>query len=350
MSAEGERVELAVPTEAAGERLDRFLAATLTDYSRTYLARLLREGCGLVDGARVKPSHRLRGGERIALEIRPREEEAPVESEDIPLAVLYEDEAIIVVDKPAGMVVHPGCGHRRGTLAGALLAHCGALSGAGGPARPGVVHRLDRETSGVLVAARTDAAHRALSRQFAERTVRKEYLALVHGAPRDCEGLVTGAIRRHAHPAHRKEMTVAEDGRPSETRYEVAETFGRARGGPPGGGGVPRFARIRAFPRTGRTHQVRVHLASLGCPVLCDPVYGRERAMDELHLRGERPRQGAEPARIVLARHALHAHRLEIAHPVSGGRLAFEAPVPEDLGRVLARLRELPRGRDAGRC
>lgn len=331
-----ERVELPVPPEATGERLDRFLASALTDYSRTYLARLVKDGRARVDGAGAKPACRLRGGERVALEIPPpaADAESAVAPEDIPLSILHEDEAIVVVDKTPGMVVHPGCGHRTGTLAAALLGRFGALSSAGGVARPGIVHRLDRETSGVLVAARTDRAHALLARQFAERTVRKEYLALVHGAPRDAEGTIRGALARGRHPAHRKEMVVTEEGgRPSETRYEVAERFGRT------ARGSVRFSRIAACPRTGRTHQVRVHLAFLGHPVLCDPVYGRERTLDATRLRGERPGRGEAPGEPVLARHALHARRLEFTHPETGARVAFEAPVPDDLARVLAILR-----------
>jgi 23S rRNA pseudouridine1911/1915/1917 synthase len=306
-----------VDAGGAGERLDRWLAARLPDQSRARLKALIDSGQALLDGKAVKASHRLRPGERIALAI-PEPAPALPQPEDIPLRVVYEDAQLVVVDKPAGLVVHPGAGRASGTLVNALLHRVRGLSGVGGVLRPGIVHRLDRGTSGLMVVAKDDETHRALARQFARREVEKEYLALVLGVPAPRQGELTAPIGRD--PLHRKRMSVrAPRGRPARTGYRVVETFDGA-------------ALLRVRLHTGRTHQIRVHLASLGHPVAGDAVYGA----------GRRPsprRAASREALGSLERPALHAARLGFEHPARRERLAFESPLPEDLADVLRRLR-----------
>jgi 23S rRNA pseudouridine1911/1915/1917 synthase len=306
-----------VDAGGAGERLDRWLAARLPDQSRARLKALIDSGQALLDGKAVKASHRLRPGERIALAI-PEPAPALPQPEDIPLRVVYEDAQLVVVDKPAGLVVHPGAGRASGTLVNALLHRVRGLSGVGGVLRPGIVHRLDRGTSGLMVVAKDDETHRALARQFARREVEKEYLALVLGVPTPLQGEVTAPIGRD--PVHRKRMSVrAPRGRPARTGYRVVETFDGA-------------ALLRVRLHTGRTHQIRVHLASLGHPVAGDAVYGA----------GRRPgarRAASREALGSLERPALHAARLAFEHPARRERLAFESPLPEDLADVVRRLR-----------
>ena len=242
--------------------------------------------------------------------------------EDIELAVVHEDVHLIVVNKPAGLVVHPGAGTAGGTLVNALLGHVRDLSGVGGVLRPGIVHRLDKGTSGLLVVAKDDEAHRALVRQFAGRTVEKEYLALVLGLPAQASGQVDAPIGRD--PVHRQKMSVrAPRGREARTSWTVEERFDGA-------------ALLRVRIHTGRTHQIRVHLASIGHPVAGDPVYGGTRTPSSR-------RAGAREALLSLARPALHAARLAFTHPVTGHRLAFSAPLPPDLVAVLDRLRAASR-------
>ena len=239
----------------------------------------------------------------------PRQPPGPLLPEALPVPILYQDEALLVLLKPAGMTVHPGAGRRQGTLANALL-HLspGRLSGLGGPDRPGIVHRLDRETSGVIVVARSDAAHRELSRQFHDREVEKVYLALVRGQP-PLQGTIEAPIGRD--PRDRKRMAVVQGGRPALTEYRTLERFRGA-------------AWVELRPRTGRTHQLRVHLRSIGCPIAADATYGRP------------------PPFGVLGRCALHAARLTLTHPQSGERRTFEAPLPEDLVAALEALRATP--------
>ncbi len=291
----------------AGSRLDLALA-TLADVPRSQARRWIDTGCVRVDGARLRASHRLRGGESLEAD-PPEPRPSPVEPEAIPLAVLFEDADLIVIDKPAGLVVHPAPGHDRGTLVNALLHHCRDLSGVGGVLRPGIVHRLDRGTSGVLVAAKNDAAHAGLAAQFRAHDIERVYLALVRGTPGGDAGRVDRPVGRH--PRDRKRMSVAARvAREAHTAWRVRERFARS--------GV---ALLEVRPETGRTHQIRVHLASAGLPIVADPVYGRGRE------------------RFGLARPALHAARLGFAHPRSGERLAFEAPPPRDFAAALALLR-----------
>jgi 23S rRNA pseudouridine1911/1915/1917 synthase len=319
--APAERRRLAVTPAAAGRRLDRFLQAHAPDLSRTRLQALVAEGRVLVDGARRRSSHRLRAGSEVTVEVPP-PEPATLVPEAIPLAVVYEDDALLVVDKPAGLVVHPGAGHRTGTLVHALLAHCGpALSGVGGVRRPGIVHRLDRGTSGLLVVAKSDAAHAALARQLKARTVERRYVALVHGAVPTASGVVEAPIGRD--PRHRRRMAVrpAGAGRAALTRYRVRERFVRP---------LP-LTLLELELGTGRTHQIRVHLAHLGFPVVGDPTY----------RRGARPRPDAALAERVaaLAGQALHAGVLGFRHPVTGAPCRFEAPLPPAFAALLAWLR-----------
>lgn len=311
--APGGRLELVVPAlDGGGERLDRWLAARLRDCSRSYVQRLIRSGLVLIDGQAAKASKGVAGGERLEIEFPEAETEPAAVPEDIPLSIIYEDDALMVVNKPAGMVTHPSCGHARGTLANAAAFHCGRLSTVGGAVRPGIVHRLDMDTSGLLLVAKTDPAHRELARQFAEREVKKRYLALVHRAMRPPEGVIEKALGRH--PKWRKKQAVLRSGgRPSRTEYRTLEQLGAC-------------SYLELRPSTGRTHQLRVHLASAGCPILCDALYGRE-----LEFPDGRP---------VLGRQALHAATIEFKHPASGETASFGAPPPADFLAALQSLRE----------
>lgn len=315
MSDGGDELKMVLPAAAAGRRLDVALAEALPGRSRTRLASLLKDGAILVDGRAAKPSAKVRGGERIEIEW-PEPEIIEAVPEAIPLRVLYEDADLIAIHKPAGMPAHPGPGHARGTLVNALLAHCRDLSGINGALRPGIVHRLDMDTSGVIVAAKNDHAHQGLQEQFMARSVRKQYLALCHGHPARDRFACEGRIGRH--PTRRTEMTVmrgAQEGREAHTDCEVLQRFAPA-------AGLGACCLVLAAPRTGRTHQIRVHLAKAGHPVLADKLYGKK---------------NADPA-CGLERHALHAWKLELAHPVTGKKLSFVAPLDDDLKEALHRL------------
>ncbi len=302
------RLAFTVEEGAAGQRVDAALAA-LAAVSRSQIKRWLDEGRVLVGGREVRASRLLALGETI--EARPLEPVAlSLEAEAIPLVVLFEDADLIVVDKPAGLVVHPAPGHPKGTLVNALLHHCrGELAGIGGVLRPGIVHRLDRGTSGVLVAAKTDLAHRVLAQQFARHSIERVYRTFVRGLPRASAGRIDRPIGRH--PDDRQRMSVrTRAGRPSATRWQV---LGRDR--------REGISALEIRPETGRTHQIRVHLASAGLPVVGDVVYGRARGDEAL-----------------LGRPALHAARLGFDHPRSGVRFGFEAPLPSDLLALIAAL------------
>ncbi len=304
-----------------------FLARALPGQSRSFLARVIGRGTVRVDGVAVRPSHLLRAGSVVRLTV-PDPPRAGPAAEEIPLAFLHVDPWLAVVDKPAGMVVHPAKGNWKGTLAGALKWHlegrddgpAGGLSTAGGPTRPGIVHRLDRDTSGVIVVARTEEAHHALARQFERRSVAKTYLAITQGAPqldRDEIALPIGI-----HPYQREKMAVRRDhstSRDAVTRYEVVERFRAA-------------ALVQVTPRTGRTHQIRVHLAAIGCPVLCDGLYSGRTVIEPGFV-------GLPPGPPLLARQALHAARLALDHPASGERVEYAAPLPADMQRMLEALR-----------
>ncbi len=309
---------LRVDPEASGGRLDSWLARRLPELSRSRLQSLIEAGHVLLDGRPCRASARLRSGQAVAVYVPPPERARP-EPEDIPLAIVFEDSHLLVVNKPAGLVVHPGAGAPGGTLVNALLRHVPDLSGVGGVRRPGIVHRLDRGTSGLLVVAKDDETHRALARQFAGREVEKEYLALVLGVPAASGGTVAAPIGRD--PVHRRKMSVrAPRGREARSDYRLLEAFDGA-------------SLLRVRIHTGRTHQIRVHLASIGHPVAGDTTYGGTRTPSSR-------RAAARDALRGLTRPALHAARLAFVHPATGERLAFEAPLPADIQHVLASLRD----------
>ena len=308
---------LVVDEAGAGRRLDAWLAGAVAELSRARIQALIEEGHVTVGARRARPSVRLRAGQQIVLEVPPPVRAEP-EPEDIPLTVIYQDEDLLVIDRPAGLVVHPGPGTPRGTLVNALLGQVRDLSGVGGVLRPGIVHRLDKGTSGLLLVAKNDTAHRDLALQFAGRTVEKEYLALVLGVPRTREGKVDAPIGRD--PRDRKRMSVvATRGREARSTWRLLEAFDGA-------------ALLRVRIHTGRTHQIRVHLASLGHPVAGDATYGGTRTPSSRSA-------AARAALLGLTRPALHAAHLVFRHPRSGERLAFESPLPPDLDLTLAALR-----------
>lgn len=314
-------VELPVPEDASGKRLDVYLANTFADYSRAAIQRAIAAGQVLVEQNQARPSLKLEPGWNVTIAGIETAREGP-DPEDIPLDILYEDDWLVAVNKPAGMIVHPAKGHWRGTLAAALAYRFTQLSSTGGPTRPGIVHRLDRDTSGVIVVAKHDRAHDALASQFKERTTRKEYMAIVRGQPDRDADVIDRPIGPH--PKIRQQMAIRAghpDAKEALTRFEVAERY-------------EKFALLNVLPKTGRTHQIRVHLASIGLPILCDKLYGgaAEAKSCELSAAGD--------DRLILARQALHARRLTIGHPHSGERVTFEAPVPDDMNRTVACLRK----------
>lgn len=314
--------EFTVPKESADTRLDVYLVQAAPDFSRSFLKRLIDNGLVSVNHFISKPGCKLRGGDLVTLNV-PKPVTMEAVPEDIPLDVLYEDEHIVVVNKQAGIVVHSSPGHERGTLVNALLHHCGDLAGIGGELRPGIVHRLDMDTSGCIVCAKTDLAQRNLTDQFSARAVGKRYLAITHGVPRPPEGKVEGYILRQPQDWMRRLfLPESSEGKYSLTFYRTLAACGG-------------FALVECTIKTGRTHQIRLHLKSLGAPVLCDMLYGREYVITPSELRG-RPKTPMEtPA---LRRQALHAAYISFAHPADGRPLEFTAPMPEDMRQVLAIL------------
>ena len=323
--AHGRSETVVVAAEEAGERLDRVLAARVAELSRSLHKALILAGRVAIDGATIRdPGHRVNAGGRIRLELPPAQETA-VAPEAIPLKVLFEDGELIVIDKPAGLVVHPAAGKPSGTLVNALVAHCGeSLSGIGGVKRPGIVHRLDKDTSGLLVAAKTDRAHRALARQFADHgrsgPLRRGYLALVWGVPDRPRGTIDKPVGRHPHA--REKMAVRTGGRRAVTHWQVLERYA-------GVDGAPVASLLACRLETGRTHQIRVHLAAIGHPLLGDEVYG-----PGFRTRANRLAPEAQAALKALGRQALHAYLLAIEHPVRGEVLEFRSELPEDLSRL----------------
>ena len=298
-----------VPADLDGARLDRAAAALLPAYSRSFVARLIEEGRVAVAGRAVtKPSHRVAAGDAVDVEV-PAPAATDIVSQDLPLTVIHEDDDIVVIDKPPGLVVHPAAGHADRTLVNALLFHVKDLSGIGGELRPGIVHRLDRDTSGVMVIAKNDAAHRALTAAWS--SVRKEYLAVVYGIPKKSRATIDAPIGRD--PRNRKRMAVAPGGRRAVTDYEVVEPLRHA-------------SLVRCTLRTGRTHQIRVHLKSIGHPIIGDPLYSGPQ------WRGI-PDKRLQKAISAFPRQALHAARLVL--PAG----TFEAPLPEDMRELVAALR-----------
>lgn len=297
-----------VTAAEAGTRLDQFCQAELDGVSRARVQAWIADGQVRVNDRAAKPAQRLKAGDRVFVAAPPPPEDAVAKPEAIPLAVVYEDDDLIVIDKPVGMVVHPAPGSPSGTLVNALLHHCrGGLSGIGGVARPGIVHRLDKDTSGLLVVAKHDRAHLGLSAQIAAKTAVRRYWAVVGGHMPSPEGRVDAPIARH--PTHRQKMAVVPGGRPAATRWRVLESF-------------KGFDWVECTLETGRTHQIRVHLAHVGHPLVGDPVYGGDRTLP-VKLPGQ----------------ALHAHTLSFDHPVTGEPLTFTAPPPAHFEKLLSYLR-----------
>jgi len=339
---------LASPDDA-GQRLDQFLTAQLPDISRARVQQLLAEGKALLNGAAAKPSLKLKGGERITILGDSQPVPLRAIAEDIPLDIVYEDDDLAVINKPAGMMVHAGAGstddeRNRGTLVNALLHRFGKLSGVGGELRPGIVHRLDKETSGLIVVAKNDPAHRQLARQFSGRQVKKRYTALVHGWPAEDTGTINTEISRDA--VRRTRMTTRRrGGRAAVTHYEVRERITSPFG---------KFALLDVRIETGRTHQIRVHTSSIGHPVVGDTLYGapKELRLSPVPARGsgkKKPRAKSpeslaqsgfqQRSPLSLNRNFLHAAAIEFTHPRTGEPLSFTAPLPEALSRFLQELR-----------
>jgi 23S rRNA pseudouridine1911/1915/1917 synthase len=314
----GKYFSIQVTKKDQGKRLDQFLSETELNLSRSHAKDLIQKHRILLNQKPAKPSAHVKAGDRISGTL-PEPEPLNLKPEPLPLTILYEDPSILVIDKPSGMVVHPAYGNPSGTLVNALLYHCKDLAGINGVLRPGIVHRLDKDTSGVMVVAKDDEAYHHLIRQFKNRTVEKVYLAIVYGKFGQDEGLIDSAIGRH--PSERKKMsTRTKKGRMAITRWKKVEKFDS-------------YALLEIFPQTGRTHQIRVHLSSIGHPILGDPLYGRKGrpgAIHDLFLK-----EGVKR----MNRQALHAQWLEFTHPRTGERIHFTAPLPQDMSEVLGWLR-----------
>ena len=330
----GEVAKRVVSDAEAGWRLDLFLAAKFPQYSRVLLRKAIQAENGVdVDGKHGKPSFRLKPGSVVSFRLVEPPRESPI-PEDIPLDVLYEDDDLAVVNKPSNMVVHPSRGHWSGTLVSALAYRfAGQLSSNRGPARPGIVHRLDRDTSGAIIVAKNDVAHAHLAALFEEKRIQKEYFAIALGGINVDREVVDLPIGHH--PKYRVKMAIAPDdpeAKPAKTFFEVVERF---RG----------FSTVRCMPKTGRTHQIRLHLLSLGCPILCDKLYGGRSTLTREELAGQYDRspKGDEnrESTILLARQALHARKITFEHPTTGKILEIEAPLPADMLQTIEALREL---------
>jgi 23S rRNA pseudouridine1911/1915/1917 synthase len=357
-------LELTAPAEAAGMRVDKWLADVNPTISRSRLRSLMEEGRVTVNGKPADdPSAKVEAGAVYAIDLPPPTDPVP-KAEDIPLDIVFEDQHLIVIDKPPGMVAHPAAGQETGTLVNALLFHCGqnlggkgGLTGIGGVARPGIVHRLDKDTSGVMVAAKSDAAHAGLTALFAAHDIERVYLAVTRGAPRPLAGRIETNIARS--PSDRKKMAVVKEkhfkadaysddpfaagdatlgGRQAITNYRALETFGRL----DATGTQPAAALLECRLETGRTHQIRVHLAHIGAPVLGDRTYGRHHW---LKADGKGPAfERATATAKAFPRQALHATVLGFVHPVTGETLRFERPPPPDMADLIDALRKMPKG------
>ena len=312
-----DRRTVVVPPECSGRRLDRALTDLFPENSRSFLARLVEQGHVLLDTKVAdKTSLRVEEGQVLTVDFPPPAPTSLV-SQNLPLQILYEDPDLVIIDKPAGLVVHPAAGHADETLVNALLFHISDLSGIGGEIRPGIVHRLDKDTSGVMIIAKNDEAHRKLTAAWGTDAIRKEYLAIVYGTPAAARGNIDAPIGRD--PRDRKRMAVVAGGRAAITDYEVLERFRGA-------------SLLRCVLRTGRTHQIRVHLKHLGHPIVGDPVYSGPQ------WRGI-PDKQLQKALASMERQALHAAKITFDHPRSGVRMTFEAPVPGDMAALLKALR-----------
>lgn len=303
------QISLQVDETYMDERLDKFLSAMLPDQSRSYLQKIIKDGNVLVNGEPKKSSYRLEDGDEVTADL-PELKSPDIEPENIPLDILYEDDSILMVNKPKGMVVHPSAGHYTGTLVNAVLWHCqGQLSGINGVSRPGIVHRIDKDTTGVLVVCKNDAAHNAVAAQLKEHSITRKYRAIVHGVIKEDEGTVDAPIGRH--PTERKKMASGvKNGKRAVTHYRVLERF-------------QGYTYVECQLETGRTHQIRVHMASIHHPLLGDTVYGP--AKDSHHLEGQ----------------TLHAMVLGLIHPVTGEYLEVEAPLPEYFENLLKKFRAM---------
>lgn len=290
----------------AGKRLDKLISEQLPELTRSAVQHLMQDGCVTISGKPVKKNTRASAGDVITVEL-PEPREVEIEPENIPLDIVYEDEDIIVVNKPKGMVVHPAPGNWSGTLVNALMYHCGdSLSGINGEIRPGIVHRIDKDTSGLLVVAKNDRAHQSLAEQIKVHSAGRRYFAVVYGTPREQKGTVNAPIARH--PVDRKKMAVLAGGREAITHYEVLEQYAG-------------YSYLTFLLETGRTHQIRVHMAHIGHPIIGDPLYGP--AKDKWKLQGQ----------------CLHAGELTLTHPATGERMTFQAPLPAYFTTVLQKLR-----------
>ena len=329
----GERRIITAPAAGKSQRLDRVLADLCEDLSRTRLKALIVAGHVSIGGAPVQdPAYQVRAGETIIVEV-PLAVPAEPEGENIPLDIVYEDDDIIVLNKPRGLVVHPAAGHESGTLVNALIAHCGgSLSGIGGVKRPGIVHRLDKDTTGLMVAAKNDRAHQSLTAQFADHgrtgALRRGYMAFVWGAPARPHGTIDQPIDRH--PFAREKMAVRQGGRPAITHWEMLESF-------TGRDGKPVASLLACQLETGRTHQIRVHLSHAGHPLIGDDVYG-----SGFRTKANQVGPAAKTVVAALGRQALHAYLLQIEHPATGEIMHWQSGLPEDLALLEKALRAAP--------
>ena len=301
-----DRIETLIVAAGESGRLDRLVATRISDLSRTMVQRLIDDGCILLNGAECESDDKVAPGDEIIVRVPP---PVPTEliAEDIPLTIVYEDDDVIVIDKPAGLVVHPAAGHASGTLVNAVLSHAPDLEGIGGEVRPGIVHRLDKDTSGLMIVAKNDRALHLLQEQFKSRTVKKVYLALVEGSVEPREGVIDAPIGRNRN--HRKKMAVTSDGRPARTRYRVKQVFPD-----------PPVSLIECYPETGRTHQIRVHFAWRHHPLVGDIIYGKRMPHFDM------------------TRHFLHAASLTLTLPSTGETRTFTSPLPIELQQVLDQL------------
>ncbi|MGE0432094.1 MAG: RluA family pseudouridine synthase [Planctomycetota bacterium] len=324
-----ERDQLTVPADADGMRLDKFLADFGAELSRSAATRLIKDGGVTVDGETLKkPSETVVAGQVVSY-VPPAPPPSELVPEDIPLDILYEDDDVVAINKPPGMVTHPATLHMSGTLANALAFRYAQLSDLHhDPTRVGIVHRLDRDTSGVILAARDEWVHFRIGRQFEKREIEKCYLAMVHGHPHDDEFVVDAPIGRH--PKHREMQTIRQDGRAALTVFRVLHRLTSP---------VGPLAWVECRPKTGRTHQIRVHMKHAGFPLLADPMYTNNREVPLWSRFGDDRPEGANPDEPVLRRHALHAWWIEFFHPRRVERLRIEAPLPDDLARLLAAVR-----------
>jgi len=340
-SLSSEPISLIVEARSHGWRVDHFLSRTFANYSRALLQKSIEQQGVLVNGLPCKISKRLRVNDVVSVRL-PQLPDETLPPEDIPIEILHEDDAMIVINKHAGMIVHPGKGNYRGTLAGALQFHFDKLSNVAGKLRPGIVHRLDRDTTGIIIVAKDNQVHHRLSEQFEHRLVKKTYLAVVHGdVDRDSDFIET---HMRIHPGNRQKMCVCEPGgnaRQASTYYEVLERFGD-------------YSLVQLFPKTGRTHQLRVHMKHIGYPIVADKLYGGQSPVElfesedtsssadtsEEEILDVETQESSPHESVPISRHALHAWKLEVNHPLTGTRLHFEAPVPDDMQNLITLLRQ----------